>query len=134
MSTTHSNTINVAIIGVGNCASSLVQGIYFYGAKNAADSAGLMHETLCGYHSRDIKVVAAFDIDTRKIGTDVSKAIFAKPNCTTVFHGDVPDMGVTVQMGKTLDGYSDHMESYCFLRAQTWGVPLDLGFGNLCRF
>lgn len=112
MQNSHSKTINVAIIGVGNCASSLVQGIYYYGSKNAADSAGLMHETLSGYHSRDIKVVAAFDIDTRKIGTDVSQAIFAKPNCTTVFHSDVPEMGVTVEMGKTLDGYSNHMENY----------------------
>lgn len=112
MQNSNSKNINVAIIGVGNCASSLVQGIYYYGSKNAADSAGLMHETLSGYHSRDVKVVAAFDIDKRKIGTDVSKAIFAKPNCTTVFHSDVPDMGVTVEMGKTLDGYSDHMENY----------------------
>ena len=112
MQTSSSNSINVAIVGVGNCASSLVQGIYFYGSKNASESAGLMHETLCGYHSRDIKVVAAYDIDQRKIGTDVSKAIFAKPNCTTVFHSDVPDMGVTVEMGNTLDGYSDHMENY----------------------
>lgn len=112
MQTSQSKSINVAIIGVGNCASSLVQGIYFYGSKNAADSAGLMHETLSGYHSRNIKVVAAFDIDTRKIGTDLSKAIFSKPNCTKVFHSDIPDMDVCVQMGKTLDGYSDHMESY----------------------
>lgn len=112
MQTSSSKSINVAIIGVGNCASSLVQGVYFYGSKNASESAGLMHETLAGYHSRDIKVVAAYDIDKRKIGTDVSKAIFAKPNCTTVFHSDVPEMGVTVEMGNTLDGYSDHMENY----------------------
>lgn len=112
MNTSQAKKINVAIIGIGNCASSLVQGIYYYGTKNAADSAGLMHETLCGYHSRDINVVAAYDIDKRKIGKDVSQAIFAKPNCTQVFHSDVPDMGVTVQMGKTLDGYSDHMENY----------------------
>lgn len=120
---TSSQNINVAVIGVGNCASSLVQGIYYYGAKNAADSAGLMHETLCGYQCRDVKVVAAFDIDKRKVGTDVSEAIFAKPNCTTVFHSDVPNMGVEVQMGKTLDGYSDHMEGYDddrrFIPAQT---------------
>lgn len=107
-----SKTINVAIVGVGNCASSLVQGIYYYGNKNASDSAGLMHETLGGYHSRDVKVVAAFDIDRRKVGKDISEAIFAKPNCTAVFQEDIPATGVTVQMGHTLDGYSDHMASY----------------------
>jgi myo-inositol-1-phosphate synthase len=112
MQSSNSKAINVAIIGVGNCASSLVQGVYYYGAKNAADSAGLMHETLCGYHSRDVKVVAAFDIDERKVGMDVADAIFAKPNCTAVFHPDVPQTGVKVQMGKMLDGYSDHMENY----------------------
>jgi len=106
------NTINVAIVGVGNCASSLVQGIYYYGNKNAADSAGLMHETLGGYHSRDVKVVAAFDIDRRKVGKDISEAIFEKPNCTAIFQEDIPNTGVKVQMGHTLDGYSDHMASY----------------------
>ena len=104
--------INVAIIGVGNCASSLVQGITYYGNKNAADSAGLMHETLGGYHSRDINIVAAFDIDQRKVGKDVSEAIFEKPNCTVVFQQDIPKTGVKVQMGCIMDGYSDHMASY----------------------
>lgn len=105
-------TINVAIIGVGNCASSLVQGIYYYGGKNASGSAGLMHETLGGYHSRDVNVVAAFDIDRRKVGSDLAEAIFAKPNCTQVFQAEIPNTGVVVQMGKTLDGYSDHMSGY----------------------
>lgn len=109
--TTHS-PINVAIIGVGNCASSLVQGIHYYGGKNATNSAGLMHETLGGYHSRDINIVAAYDIDSRKVGMDVSEAIFQKPNCTIIFQEDVPKSGVKVQMGHMLDGYSDHMESY----------------------
>lgn len=112
MQTSPSKTINIAIIGVGNCASSLVQGIYYYGSKNAAESSGLMHETVGGYHSRDVKVVAAFDIDERKIGKDVSEAIFEKPNCTTVFQADIPSTGVKVQMGHILDGYSDHMEAY----------------------
>jgi len=102
----------VAIIGVGNCASSLVQGIHYYGGKNATNSAGLMHETLGGYHSRDINIVAAYDIDSRKVGMDVSEAIFQKPNCTIIFQEDVPKSGVKVQMGHMLDGYSDHMESY----------------------
>ncbi len=116
-------TINVAIVGVGNCASSLVQGIYYYGNKNAADSAGLMHETVGGYHSRDVKIVAAFDIDRRKVGKDVSEAIFEKPNCTKIFQADIPETGAIVHMGKTLDGYSDHMAGYAddrrFLPLQT---------------
>jgi len=104
--------INVAIIGMGNCASSLVQGLTYYGNKNEAESAGLMHSTLAGYHSRDVKIVAAFDIDQRKVGKDVSEAIFEKPNCTEVFQADIPKTGVKVQMGCIMDGYSDHMASY----------------------
>ncbi len=105
-------TVNVAIIGVGNCASSLIQGIHYYGDKDAANSTGLMHETLGGYHSRDIKIVAAFDIDVRKVGKDLSEAIFEKPNCTTVFCENIPNMGVTVQLGQALDGFSQHMNNY----------------------
>lgn len=112
MSGTSDNTINIAIIGVGNCASSLVQGIYYYGSKNAAESAGLMHETVGGYHSRDLKVVAAFDIDERKVGKDVSEAIFEKPNCTVTFQADCPPTGAVVHMGRMLDGYSEHMVNY----------------------
>lgn len=123
MNTPHGDEIRVAIIGVGNCASSLVQGLYFYGAKNSGDSAGLMHETVGGYHSRDVRVVAAFDIDSRKVGKDVNEAIFAKPNCTAVFQSDLPDTGVKVTMGHVLDGYSDHMEVYPedrrFIRSET---------------
>ncbi|RZV41780.1 MAG: inositol-3-phosphate synthase, partial [Acidimicrobiales bacterium] len=104
--------INVAIVGVGNCASSLVQGLTYYGNKNETESAGLMHSTLAGYHSRDVKIVAAFDIDQRKVGKDVAEAIFEKPNCTEVFCPDVPKTGVKVQMGCIMDGYSDHMASY----------------------
>jgi len=104
--------VNVAIIGVGNCASSLIQGIHYYRDKDASNSTGLMHETLGGYHSRHIKIVAAFDIDERKIGKDLSEAIFAKPNCTTVFCENIPNMGVTVQLGQILDGFSQHMNNY----------------------
>ncbi len=106
------NNVNVAIIGVGNCASSLIQGIHYYRDKDAGGSTGLMHETLGGYHSRDIKIVAAFDIDVRKIGKDVSEAIFEKPNCTTVFCDNIPNMGVKVQLGQVLDGFSQHMNNY----------------------
>lgn len=112
MSQTENNSIKVAIIGVGNCASSLVQGIAYYGQKTEPGTAGLMHEVLCGYHPRDINIVAAFDIDERKVGKDLAEAIFTKPNCTTVFQADVPNYGVAVQMGPVMDGYSDHMASY----------------------
>ena len=112
MTATGQNSINVAIIGVGNCASSLVQGIYYYGADRDGDASGLMHDELGGYSPSDIKVVAAYDIDKRKVGKDVAEALFVAPNCTTVFHADVPHQGVDVKMGNMLDGYSDHMESY----------------------
>jgi myo-inositol-1-phosphate synthase len=104
--------IKIAIAGLGNCASSLIQGIHFYKEKSAADAVGLMHWEIGGYSPGDIEVVAAFDIDRRKIGKDVNKAIFADPNCTTVFCPDLPDSGTTVQMGRILDGFSDHMSEY----------------------
>lgn len=104
--------INVAIIGLGNCASSLIQGIYYYGADKNADAAGLMHQELGGYVPSDIRIVSAYDIDKRKVGTDVSEAVFAAPNCTTVFMLDVPHQGVVVKMGRILDGYSGHMADY----------------------
>ena len=104
--------IRIAIIGVGNCASSLVQGIYFYADKNADEAVGLMHWEVGGYKPSDIEVVAAFDTDRRKVGRDVNEAIFEKPNCTKVFCGDLPKSGVRVSMGRVLDGYSDHMADY----------------------
>jgi myo-inositol-1-phosphate synthase len=110
--TTIEKSIKVAVIGIGNCASSLIQGIYYYGVDADSDASGLMHAELGGYRPSDIKVVAAYDIDSRKVGKDVSEALFAAPNCTTVFHADVPFQDVTVKMGNILDGYSDHMEGY----------------------
>lgn len=105
--------IRIAIAGVGNCASSLVQGLYYYTPERCADGVvGLMHTEIGGYQPNDIKVVAAFDVDARKVGLDVSKAIFAKPNCTQVFFADVPQTGVVVQMGHVLDGISEHMANY----------------------
>ncbi|PYK68261.1 MAG: inositol-3-phosphate synthase, partial [Verrucomicrobia bacterium] len=78
--------IRIAIVGVGNCASSLVQGINFYrGSAANGNGVGLMHRQIGSYRPGDIEVVAAFDIDRRKVGLDVSKAIFASPNCTKVF-------------------------------------------------
>jgi myo-inositol-1-phosphate synthase len=104
------NKIKVALVGIGNCASSLVQGLYFYAGKGSP--GGLMHERLGGYGLSDIDVVAAFDTDARKVGKDLGEAIFAMPNCTTVFHSDVPETGVPVRMGRVLDGMAPHMETY----------------------
>ena len=104
--------IRIAIIGVGNCASSLIQGLYFYENNSSAKPIGVMHKTIGKYSISDIEVVAAFDVDKRKVGFDVSEAIFAKPNCTKVFCPDVPQMGVKVLMGKVLDGVSEQMIEY----------------------
>ncbi|MCB9799697.1 MAG: inositol-3-phosphate synthase [Candidatus Omnitrophica bacterium] len=102
--------IKIAVIGVGNCASSLIQGIHYYKDKSPEDAIGLMNWEIGGYRPFDIEVVAAFDIDKRKVGKDVSEAIFEKPNCTMVFCPDVPKSGVEVSKGKLLDGFSDHMK------------------------
>ena len=104
--------IKIAIVGVGNCASSLVQGIYYYRDKTGEDAVGLMHWKIGGYRPGDIDVVAAFDIDRRKVGQDLAQAIFAEPNNTTIFCADIPNTSVTVQMGRIMDGFSDHMRDY----------------------
>lgn len=104
--------IKITIVGIGNCASSLIQGIHYYQRKSSDESIGLMHWNIGGYMPGDIEVVAAFDIDKRKIGLDVTEAIFSKPNCTTVFCSDIPPAGVKVQMGRVLDGFSEHMKNY----------------------
>ena len=96
--------VRIAIVGVGNCASSLVQGLEFYkDAKPDERVPGLMHVELGGYHVSDVEVVAAFDVDTDKVGKDVAEAIFTEPNNTIVF-SDVKPTGVLVQRGRTLDG------------------------------
>lgn len=104
--------IKVAIVGVGNCASSLIQGIHYYRGKGGEAAVGLMHWEIGGYRPGDIDVVAALDIDERKVGTDVAQAIFAEPNCTTVFCNDIPQSMVTVRMGRIMDGFSPHMKDY----------------------
>jgi myo-inositol-1-phosphate synthase len=99
-----SNTVRVGIVGVGNCASSLIQGRYYY--ENAPEDAfvpGLMHVRLGDYHVRDIEFVAAFDVNANKVGKDLGEAIYAAPNNTIRFM-DVPRIGVTVQRGPTMDG------------------------------
>lgn len=101
--------INVAIIGVGNCASSLVQGVrYYQNSKNSASIPGVMHTNLGGYHIRDVNFVAAFDIDKNKVGKDLGRAIFCPPNNTTKF-SDVPLLGVKVSRGMTHDGIGKYL-------------------------
>ena len=101
--------INVALAGVGNCASSLVQGIAHYSNGGANEAIGLSRWDMGGYRPKDVRIVAAFDIDPRKVGRDVAEAIFAPPNCTTVFCDHVPPTGAIVAMGPVLDGVSAHM-------------------------
>lgn len=101
--------IKIAIVGVGNCASALIQGLYFYKHHGNKEAIGLMNWDLGGYDPTDIAIAAAFDIDRRKVGQDVGKAIFQLPNCTKVFYSEVPDIGVTVHMGALYDGVSPHM-------------------------
>jgi myo-inositol-1-phosphate synthase len=98
------STVRLAIAGVGNCASSLVQGLEYYKDADPNDAVpGLMHVDLGGYHVGDVEVVAAFDVDAKKVGRDVAEAIVSEPNNTIRF-ADVPHLGVSVQRGPTLDG------------------------------
>jgi myo-inositol-1-phosphate synthase len=108
-------SIRIAIVGVGNCASSLLQGVEFYRKAHQQgnrDSLGLMHYNIGPYSPADIKVVAAFDIDKRKVGLPVSEAIFSPPNNTTEICRDFAAPGPIVQMGPVLDGVSEHMSQY----------------------
>jgi len=117
------NKVRVAIVGVGNCASSLVQGLEYY--KDAADDArvpGLMHVRFGGYHVSDIEVVAAFDVDAKKVGLDLSEAIFASENNTIKF-ADVPPTGVIVQRGHTLDGLGEY---YTEIITESDDQPVDV--------
>ena len=108
--------IRIAVVGIGNCASALLQGIEFYRETPAADDGeivpGLMNRDIGGYLPGDIAVVAAFDIDRRKIGRPVTEAIFAPPNCTKRFVERMPAGGPVVRMGPVLDGVATHMADY----------------------
>ncbi len=104
--------IRIALVGVGNCASALIQGIHYYKYQSGDASSGLIHWEIGGYRPYDVDVVAAFDIDCRKVGNDVAHAIFCPPNNTKVFHKDVPNHEVSVRMGRVLDGFADHMCDY----------------------
>jgi len=106
--------IKIAIVGLGNCASSLIQGIFYYKNVKTDDELipGLMHNLINKYKVSDIKPVIAFDIDKRKVGKDISKAIFAKPNCTKVFNSKIPNLKAKVKMGPVLDGVARHLKNY----------------------
>lgn len=107
--TKNNKTVRVAIIGVGNCASSLVQGVHYYkDAKDDDKVPGLMHVNLGGYHIRDIEFTAAFDVVDTKVGKDLSEAIYAYPNNTYKF-SDVPNLGVRVARGMTHDGLGKYL-------------------------
>jgi myo-inositol-1-phosphate synthase len=107
--TSSRRAVRVAIVGVGNCASALVQGVHKYRDASADEFVpGLMHVDLGGYHVRDIEFVAAFDVDARKVGHDIAHAILAEPNNTVRF-SDVPPIGVEVSRGRTLDGIGHYL-------------------------
>src|SRR5438045_6835678 len=109
--------IRIAIVGMGNCASSLVQGINFYrGANGNGSSTGLMHRRIGSYQPRDIEVVAAFDIDRRKVGLDGSEAIFSPPNWPKIFCAKIQRTGAIVKMGCVFDSFADHMRDQDPLR------------------
>jgi myo-inositol-1-phosphate synthase len=104
--------IKIAIAGVGNCASSLLQGIEFYGRPEQRDGMGLMHRSMGGYLPGAVEVVAAFDVDRRKVGAALHEAAFAAPNCTTVIGSSLRESPVRVQMGPLHDGVAPHMADY----------------------
>ena len=108
------NEIRVAVVGTGNCASALIQGIHYYDEVFAAgdEVVGLMHPRLGGYAPSDIKIVAAVDIDDRKVGRPLHEAMFAPPNNTRIFYRDFTYDDVKVVMGNVLDGVSEHMGDY----------------------
>ncbi len=101
--------VRLAIAGVGNCAAALLQGIEYYRDRRGTECVGLLHEYIGDYRPADIRPVAAFDVDRRKVGAPLDQALFAAPNCTRTFQGELPDYGVTVEMGPVLDGVAPHM-------------------------
>jgi myo-inositol-1-phosphate synthase len=107
--------IRIAIAGVGNCASALLQGLHYYrqpSRPNGHRAAGLLHPIVDGYAPSDITVVAAFDVDARKVGQPLEVACLASPNCTTQFLKRLPRFGIRVRMGPVLDGVAPHMRRY----------------------
>jgi myo-inositol-1-phosphate synthase len=116
--------IRLGIVGVGNCAAALVQGLEYYkDARPGEDVPGLMHVMLGDYHVRDVEIAAAFDVDAKKVGRDVAEAIFCQPNNTIRFAEDVPPTGVDVQRGPTLDGLGKY---YREVIDEADGEPVDV--------
>ncbi len=103
--------VRIAVAGVGNCASALLQGIDYY-SNTTEKPIGLMRKVIGSYSIGDIRPVAAFDVDRRKVGRSINQAVFANPNCTTVFEPSVNSQDIMVQMGPILDGVAEHMMSY----------------------
>jgi len=101
--------LRIAIVGVGNCASALLQGIEYYRDHDPERSAGVLHPEIGGYRIEDLKPVVAFDVDARKVGLPLEQAVFAEPNCTRVFQEKLPRWGVEVEMGPLQDGVAAHM-------------------------
>ena len=104
--------IKVAIAGVGNCASALVQGVEYYRDRQGRAAEGVMRYSIGGYRCGDVEFVAAFDVDRRKVGHPLEEAIFAQPNCTRIFQSALPVSNVIVQAGPVLDGVAAHMAEY----------------------
>src|SRR2546426_700720 len=120
--------VKVAVAGVGNCDSALIQGIQYYRKnppKEDGRTTGLMHPSFGPYKIEDISFVAAFEVNRRKIGTDLSKAIFTEPNCGVKI-SDVPDMGVTVTAGPILDGVAPHMRETFQVYNSSRTKPVDV--------
>ena len=109
--------LRLAIAGVGNCASALVQGLAYYRERDPARSAGLLHPEIGGYRLEDVQPVAAFDVDARKVGQRLEDAILSAPNCTKQFAEKLPPSDVTVEMGPVLDGVAAHMAQHPAERA-----------------
>ncbi|CAN5227592.1 inositol-3-phosphate synthase [soil metagenome] len=115
--------VRIAIVGVGNCASSLVQGVQYYrDADPTVRVPGLMHVELAGYHVGDLEFVAAFDVDAKKVGRDLAEAVVAPPNNTVQF-ADVPPVGVEVLRGPTLDGFGEYYRQAC---EESDAAPVDV--------
>src|SRR5437588_9625050 len=116
-------SVRVAIVGVGNCAASLVQGVHYYADADPDDRVpGLMHVEFGDYHVRDVEFVAAFDVDAKKVGRDLAEAIVASEN-NTIKICDVPPLGVTVARGHTLDGLG---EDYRDIITESDEPPVDV--------
>ena len=101
--------VRIALVGIGNCASALIQGIEYYRDHDPDRSAGVLHPEIGGYRIEHLRPVVAFDVDERKVGQPLERAVFAEPNCTRVFQEKLPSWGVEVEMGPVLDGVAAHM-------------------------